>query len=74
MRRVDRFADYLKRNRVRPRLIDIARSRLSGYTPQHQWRFIEDTLRDRLDALYAIDDVALDTLAADLAADTQAVG
>ena len=41
VRRIDLFIEFLRKNNVKPRLIDICRSRLSGFTPEDQWEFIE---------------------------------
>lgn len=53
--RLDRFAEFLQRNQVRPQIIDIARSRFSGYTPGDQWAFIERQLVERLESLYPLE-------------------
>jgi hypothetical protein len=50
--RIDALAAFLERNAIRPAIIDVARSRFSGYTPGHQWRFIESKLIERLASLY----------------------
>ncbi len=51
-KRVNRFIDFLKTNNIRPGLIDICRSRYSGYTPVNQWEYIENKLMDGLKQLY----------------------
>lgn len=38
---VSALADMLRRQSQPPALVVIARSRISGFTPQHQWQFIE---------------------------------
>jgi len=55
LQRLDAFVEYLRGHAVRPELIDIARSRYSGYTPADQWRFIEENLIRKLGALYELD-------------------
>lgn len=50
--RIDRFVELLERKKVIPYIIDICRSRFSGYTPLDQWKFIEETLMERLKKLY----------------------
>lgn len=50
--RIRRFADTLKANNIKPLMIDICRSRFSGYTPPDQWEFIESHLLDELSAIY----------------------
>jgi hypothetical protein len=39
--RIDALIRFLERNKIQPALIDICRSRLSGYTPHDQWQWIE---------------------------------
>ena len=50
--RINRFINFLKQNDLRPRLIDICRSRLSGYTPIDQWQYIENKLIEALSQIY----------------------
>lgn len=54
-KRVNRFIKFLKQNNVRPRLIDVCRSRLSGYTPVEQWEYIEGKLLEGLGQLYNLE-------------------
>lgn len=54
-RRINRFISFLKQNNVKPRLIDICRSRLSGYTPIDQWQYIEDRLIAGLSEIYNLE-------------------
>lgn len=51
-KRIDRFIDFLRNNNLKPGLIDICRSRFSGYTPADQWKYIEDKLLEGLSRLY----------------------
>ena len=60
--RLDKFIDFLDKHKVKPQIIDICRSRLSGFTPEDQWRFIEQNLLERLGKLYEIDTVYLEEL------------
>jgi hypothetical protein len=53
--RIDLLIDFLRKNNVEPRLIDICRSRLSGFTPEDQWKFIEEKLIEKLSTLYDIE-------------------
>jgi hypothetical protein len=53
--RIDRFIEFLRKNNVKPQLIDICRSRLSGFTPEDQWEFIEEKLIEKLSTLYNIE-------------------
>lgn len=52
--RIDRFIDFLKNNQVQPAMIDICRSRLSGFTPEDQCEFIEKNLLEKLSSLYPL--------------------
>lgn len=54
VRRIDIFIDFLIKNNVEPQLIDICRSRLSGFTPEDQWEFIEEKLIEKLSTLYEL--------------------
>jgi hypothetical protein len=54
LERIETLATFLKRNSIQPALIDICRSRLSGYTPGDQWQFIEEHLLKQLQELYAL--------------------
>ncbi|HLO51729.1 MAG TPA: UPF0489 family protein [Kamptonema sp.] len=60
--RIDEFVDFLKVNQIQPKLIDVCRSRLSGYTPNDQWEFIENTLVEKLSTLYEFDPVFVSDL------------
>ena len=51
-KRVNKFIDFLIRNNLKPGLIDICRSRYSGYTPADQWEYIENKLMEGLGELY----------------------
>lgn len=53
--RIDLFVQFLKKNNVQPQLIDICRSRMSGFTPEEQWEFIEEKLLEKLSTLYKLD-------------------
>lgn len=53
--RVDRLGQFLQDNFIQPQMINICRSRHSGYTPPDQWQFIETVLIDRLQSLYPIE-------------------
>ena len=43
-KRIDRFISILQDKDIAPRIIDICRSRHSGYTPADQWEYIEKRL------------------------------
>jgi hypothetical protein len=55
LERLDAFVAFLRDKQVKPQIIDIARSRFSGYTPHDQWQFIEQNLIERLSTLYDLD-------------------
>jgi hypothetical protein len=52
LHRIELLAKFLQDNQVRPQLIDICRSRFSGFTPEDQWEFIEHNLLEKLNGLY----------------------
>jgi hypothetical protein len=54
VQRIDRFGAFLRDNKITPTLIDVCRSRFSGYTPGDQWEWIEQRLCAKLRELYAI--------------------
>jgi hypothetical protein len=60
--RISKFVSFLKFHQVKPQIIDICRSRLSGYTPENQWRFIEENLIQQLTELYSLELIYLDQL------------
>jgi hypothetical protein len=60
--RIDRFVDWLEKNKITPALIDICRSRFSGYAPATQWRQMEEHLLERLGALFPVNVRNLKTL------------
>ena len=53
-KRIARFVDFLRQNNLKPGLIDICRSRFSGYTPEDQWQYIENRLIEQLNDLYSL--------------------
>lgn len=54
-RRVSAFIAKLEELKIRPAIIDICRSRHSGYTPADQWEFIERKVLEGLESLYSLD-------------------
>ncbi len=50
--RIDEFGKFLDKHRIHPQLIDVCRSRMSGYTPEDRWQFIEDRLLRVVGGLY----------------------
>lgn len=57
VQRIERFGRFLRDNKISPALIDVCRSRFSGYTPADQWELIEQHLLAILRELYAIEPV-----------------
>jgi hypothetical protein len=55
VRRIELFIEFLIINKVEPQLIDICRSRLSGFTPEEQGQFIEEKLIEKLSTLYELE-------------------
>ncbi|MBW8685993.1 peptide arginase, FlmR/OhkR family [Chitinophaga rhizophila] len=53
--RIDQAADLLKDRVSQPRIITICRSRISGYTPDDQWAFIEEQLLKALNSIYEVE-------------------
>ncbi|MDF0555978.1 UPF0489 family protein [Kamptonema sp. UHCC 0994] len=60
--RIDALIDFLKVNEIQPKLIDVCRSRLSGYTPNDQWEFIENTLVEKLSSIYEFEPIFVSEL------------
>ena len=54
-KRINKFLAFLKQNNIQPNLIDICRSRFSGYTPVEQWEYIENNLIAGLSQLYDLE-------------------
>lgn len=50
--RINKLVNFLKDNHIKPALIDICRSRFSGYTPADQWEYIEKKLLEGLSEIY----------------------
>lgn len=55
IRRIEDTISALKKNKIRPSIITVCRSRFSGYTPNNQWEFIEQHLIEKLSDLYDIE-------------------
>lgn len=53
--RIQYFTECLQKAAIRPQLVTICRSRISGFTPVHQWEFIERELLAALGAVYHLD-------------------
>ena len=54
--RINLFVDALKEKEIEPILVDICRSKYSGYTPSDQCDFIQDELISRLRGHYNIEE------------------
>lgn len=55
IRRIDILIEFLLSNNLELQMIDICRSRISGFTPDDQWEFIEQKLIEKLSALYELE-------------------
>lgn len=55
IKRISHFTEILKEKKIVPLIIDICRSRHSGYTPSDQWEFIEENLIKQLKEIYSIE-------------------
>ena len=53
------FCEQLSMKDIQPQIIDICRSRSSGYTPTEQCEFIEETLLGELRRLYPLEEVEM---------------
>ena len=60
------FVDFLRKNRIQPQIIDICRSRYSGFTPADQWQFIEEKLLKGLGKLYKLEIINIHDLVGQL--------
>ena len=54
VRRIAEFTDMLAMKKIHPSMINICRSRYSGFTPEDQWAFLEEELVSRLRSLYNV--------------------
>ena len=59
--KIEQFVSFC-RDRIQPQLICIRRSRLSGLMEDEPWQWIENYLCDKLDELYGLKMIQLDTL------------
>jgi hypothetical protein len=55
IQRIEKFLMFLTEKKCTPVLINICRSRFSGYTPKDQWEFIEQNLFSYLNSMYNIE-------------------
>lgn len=53
-KRIDSFTSTLKQKKIQPLIVNICRSRHSGFTPSDQWNFIEEMLLSNLNAIYNV--------------------
>lgn len=60
LHRIDCFIGVLHSKKIKPSIIDICRSRHSGFTPGDQWQFIEEHLLKGLEKIYPLDLVPMD--------------
>lgn len=73
LERLDGFVAFLRDKQVKPQIINVARSRFSGYTPHDQWQFIEQNLIERLSTLYDLDIKTVDQVYESLPRQQEAV-
>ncbi|WP_313002665.1 UPF0489 family protein [Chryseobacterium gleum] len=62
LNRIDDFKNYLITENITPDLITICRSRFSGFTPENQWQFIENSLLKVLSDVYKIEIIHIDEI------------
>lgn len=60
--RIDNFINDLSIRAVQPSLITVCRSRFSGFTPNHQWEYIESKLLSGLHRLYDMEVKHIDAI------------
>jgi len=60
--RVDELIDTLIKQKVKPFLITICRSRFSGFTPADKWEFIEEKLVERLSEIYDVNVLSINEI------------
>ena len=53
--RVEKFFAWLRENQIRPVMIDICRSRISGYCPADRWELVEELVLEGLRELYPVE-------------------
>jgi len=61
--RIDKLLHMLSKPEIDIRLATISRSRLSGYTPDDQWEFIEQRLKEKMNEFFDIELCSLADLA-----------
>ncbi len=52
--RVDKFMAWLKETELQPAVIDICRSRISGYCPSNKWEMVEGLVLEGLREIYPL--------------------
>ncbi|MBD3327230.1 hypothetical protein GF339_21770 [candidate division KSB3 bacterium] len=52
--RIEQFTTWLREQQVRPALIDMCRSRHSGYTPSDHWQWIEEYVLTKLEEQWPV--------------------
>ncbi len=60
--RTEAFVSLLEEKKVFPTLIDICRSRHSGFTPKDQWEYIESNLLKKLSKIYNTELITINDL------------
>jgi len=62
LQRIEDFIIFLKKNDIQPTIINLCRSRISGYTPKENWEFVEKNLLIKLHELYSITIINIEEL------------
>jgi hypothetical protein len=62
LERIDQVVQKILQSRIQPQIIDICRSRHSGYTPRDQWQFVERNLIAELGKHFDLDIKYIDDL------------
>ncbi len=52
--RIETFIFWLRKQNIRPVLVDLCRSRFSGYTPPEHWQWMEKNVLEKLGSLFPI--------------------
>lgn len=52
--RIDRLTSWLQQQNIRPALINVCRSRFSGYTPSEHWQWMEERVLKNLGEQFSI--------------------
>jgi hypothetical protein len=62
LKRIEKLTNVLKSKNIQPKLINICRSTISGFTPEDQSKFIENNLLESLSKLYSMNIIEINEL------------